>query len=304
MQPLTARHRKWLIAAAIGAVALATTALPFQQPATSAQTNAGSAPPASSYGEELYKQNCLSCHATDGAGRGSYPALTTERFKKKYGTYEQAYGYISTEMPQNAPATLREEEYEAIVKYVLSLNGIPTDFSDIDGHWAQDSILTLHRKQAVDGYIVNGKMLYKPEQNITRAEFIGYLVKAKQLFISNDSETELTDITKSKYKTYIATAVEYGIIDGYPDSTFRPDRAITRSEIAAILARSEALDTARQDGTRAEAFGDVAEDHWAEGVIYAAVRAGLFNGYDDGSFKPDKSITRAEAAAVIDRLTP
>ncbi|MBD2861971.1 S-layer homology domain-containing protein [Paenibacillus oceani] len=303
MPLITDRQRKWLIAAAIGTVALAAAALPFQQPPTSAQTNAGSASGTLSSGEELYKQHCLSCHAADGAGRGSNPALTTERFKKKYGTFEEAYGYISTEMPQNAPATLRNEDYEAIVNYVLSLNGIPTELSDIEAHWARDSILALHRKRAVDGYIEDGKLLYKPEQNITRAELITYLVKAKQLFLSNGSGPDITDIAKSPYKTYIATSIEYGIVDGYPDSTFRPDQEITRSEIAAILTRSEALDTSGQDGGTAAAFGDV-EGHWAEGLIYAAVRAELFDGYDDGTFRPDRPITRAEAAAVIARVSP
>jgi mono/diheme cytochrome c family protein len=292
-----------MLSAALSIAAFSAVSLLYsQEQASSAQTDSNpTATVEALSGEELYKQNCMSCHATDGAGIGRNPALVTDRFKKRYGAYDRAFAFISEQMPENAPGSLREEEYEAIVKYVLSLNGIPTDFSDIAGHWAEAAITALQRKQAVDGYTVNGSLLYKPDQPITRAEFVAYLVKAKQLFLSNDSGEEWKDIAKSKYKTHIVTAIEYGIVDGYPDSSFRPDKPISRAEIAAIVTRSEVLDAGE---AASAAFGDVTVDHWAGGVIQAAVKAGLFNGYEDGTFRPDHSISRAEAAAVLNRIVP
>lgn len=297
------RSRKWLLTSTISFIVFsAITCLYAQEQASSAQTDpAPSTAATGSSGEELYKQNCMACHAADGTGIGRNPALVSDRFKKRYGTYDKAFAFISDKMPENAPGSLREEEYEAIVKYVLSLNGIPTEFSDIAGHWAEGAITTLQRKQAVDGYTVNGSLLFKPDQPITRAEFVAYLVKAKQLFLSNDSGSAWTDISKSKYKTHIITAVEYGIVDGYPDSTFRPDKPISRAEIAAIVSRSEVLDAG---GSSALSFRDVPAEHWAGGVIQAAVRAELFNGYEDETFRPDQSISRAEAAAVLNRIVP
>lgn len=299
----SSRSRRRMLSTALSIAAFSTVALLYsREQASSAQSDS---PPAAvveaQSGEELYKQHCMACHATDGTGIGRNPALVTDRFKKRYGAYDTAFAFISEKMPENAPGSLREEEYEGIVKYVLSLNGIPTDFSDIAGHWAEAAITALQRKQAVDGYTVNGSLLYKPDQPITRAEFVAYLVKAKRLFLSNDSGAEWKDIAKSKYKTHIVTAIEYGIVDGYPDSSFRPDKPISRAEIAAIATRSEVLDA----GDAASApFLDVSVDHWAADVIRAAVNAGLFNGYEDGTFRPDHSISRAEAAAVLNRIVP
>ncbi|SEC46099.1 S-layer homology domain-containing protein [Paenibacillus sp. GP183] len=255
------------------------------------------APPADA-GKTVYQQYCLSCHAVDGHGNnGAFPDLVSDHFRKKLGTFEKAYNFISQKMPENAPGSLNDDQYKAVVKYILSLNGIPTDFADIDAYWAQKEINYLLGERFIDGYVSNGQLYYKPNQSITRAEFIRYLVKSKQLFLSNSSTTDLTDIDKSKDKVYILTAVEYGMIDGYPDHTFHPQSSITRAEIAAILARSEGLTP-----QPVSSFSDVSQSHWANSLIGSVVQAKLFNGYDDGTFKPGSAITRGEAAAVLYRL--
>jgi mono/diheme cytochrome c family protein len=249
-------------------------------------------------GELVYQQYCLACHAVDGHGNnGAYPDLVSDHFKKRKGTYEKAFSFISQNMPENAPGSLSEDQYNAVVKYLLSLNGIPIDLADIKGHWAQKEINYLFEKNYIDGYASGNLLNYKPDQSITRAEFIRYLVKSKQLFLSNDKTTDLIDITKSKDKVYIITAVEYGIIHGYPDHSFFPAKSITRAEIAAILVHSELLSS-----TASSSFSDVSPDNWASSLIGAVVQAKLFSGYKDGTFKPDSPITRGEAASVIYRL--
>jgi mono/diheme cytochrome c family protein len=255
------------------------------------------APPADT-GKTVYQQYCLSCHAVDGHGNnGAFPDLVSDRFKKRLGTFEKALSFISQKMPENAPGSLNDEQYKAVVNYVLSLNGIPTDFADIADYWARKEISYLFGERFIDGYVSNGQVYYKPNQSITRAEFIRYLVKSKQLFLSNSSTTDLSDINNSKDKIYIMTAVEYGIIDGYPNHTFLPKNSITRAEIAAILARSEALTP-----LPVSSFSDVSQSYWANSLIGSVVQAKLFNGYDDGTFKPGSAITRGEAAAVLYRL--
>jgi mono/diheme cytochrome c family protein len=255
------------------------------------------APPAD-IGKTVYQQYCLSCHAVDGHGNnGAFPDLVSDHFKKKLGTFEKAFNFISQKMPENAPGSLNDEQYNAVVKYILSLNGIPTDFADIVEYWAHKEISYLFGERFVDGYVSNGQLYYKPNQSITRAEFIRYLVKSKQLFLSDSSTTKLTDIDKSKDKVYIMTAVEYGMIDGYPDHTFHPQNSITRAEIAAILARSEVLTP-----LPISSFSDVSQSYWANSLIGSVVQAKLFNGYDDGTYKPGSAITRGEAAAVLYRL--
>ncbi|MCR8633549.1 S-layer homology domain-containing protein [Paenibacillus radicis (ex Xue et al. 2023)] len=251
-------------------------------------------------GKELYEMNCLSCHAAEGKGIDKYPSLVSDHAKNKLSTYDKAFEFISRNMPQNAPGSLREDDYKAITNYILSLNGIPTGFNDIEGHWAQKEINELFDKKFIDGYIDKqaGTMSFKPNQNITRAEFIRYLVKAKELFLSNSTDSEFKDIADTnKDKVYIITAVEYGLINGYPDQTFRPMNSITRAEIATILSRSEML-----KASSTSSFTDVAADYWAGDAIRAVQQAHLFNGYEDGSFRPDFKLTRSEAVAVIYRL--
>lgn len=252
-------------------------------------------------GAAVYEQHCLSCHAAEGQGAGKYPSLVSAQFNKKFPTYDKAYDFISTRMPQNAPGTLTEAEYKAVSEYIMALNGSATEFNDIQGYWAQNEIKELFDKKYIDGYKnkPEGTLSFKPNQNITRAEFVRYFVKSKELFLSNNTVSEFTDLNDigKDNLTYIITAVEYGLINGYPDGTFRPKATITRAEIAAILSRSEILKP--MDGT---AFTDVTGDYWANDAIRAVQQAGLFNGYEDGSFRPDQKMTRGEAVAVIYRL--
>jgi mono/diheme cytochrome c family protein len=248
----------------------------------------------------VYEQNCISCHAVEGKGLDRYPPLVSDHVKKKLGTYDQAYEYISRNMPKSSPGSLSEDDYKNVTRYVLSLNGVPSEFNDISSHWANKEITELLDKQFIDGYVneQEGTMAFKPEQNITRVEFVRYLVKAKQMFLSNSTESDFTDINTNKEdKPYIITAVEYGLIDGYADHTFRPKNLISRAEIAAILSRSEMLKAVPGKG-----FSDVADDYWAKDNIVSVQQANLFNGYEDGTFRPTREMKRGEAVAVIYRL--
>lgn len=249
-------------------------------------------------GKAVYEQHCLACHAAEGLGTGKYPSLVSDQAKKGVlKSYDKAYAFISRNMPNNNPGSLRDEEYKAVTKYVLGLNGIPADYSDVASHWASKEILALDDKRYIDGYIENGRLLFKPDQPITRAEFIRYFVKAKEWYLTSKSDTDLTDVQKIADKVYILTAVEYGLIQGYPDHTFRPKNPITRAEISAVLARSELL---RASGSAA--FQDVQSDYWAANDIAAVQEAKLFGGYEDGTFRPERKMTRAEAVSVIYRL--
>ncbi|MCR4428687.1 MAG: S-layer homology domain-containing protein [Caldiserica bacterium] len=87
-------------------------------------------------------------------------------------------------------------------------------------------------------------------------------------------------------------------IQGYPDGTFRPEKPITRAEIAAILTRIMGLNPQTAANPN---FADVQSTHWAFGYISAVVEAGIMQGYPDHTFHPDQSITRAELATVMVR---
>jgi len=88
-----------------------------------------------------------------------------------------------------------------------------------------------------------------------------------------------------------------GVISGYPDGTFQPDRPITRAEFSAILCRALNLSASSNQGD----FSDLSS-HWAKGYVLALVEMGFIKGYPDGTFAPDAPIKRAEIAAIMSRV--
>ncbi|GAA3403016.1 S-layer homology domain-containing protein [Paenibacillus hodogayensis] len=87
------------------------------------------------------------------------------------------------------------------------------------------------------------------------------------------------------------------IVDGVTDTTFEPNRNITRAEFAALVVRSLGLNLVNGTST----FSDVGSDSWYTGVVNAAAKAGLIEGYEDGTFRPNAAISREELAAMIVR---
>ncbi|HHV28919.1 MAG TPA: S-layer homology domain-containing protein, partial [Clostridium sp.] len=85
-------------------------------------------------------------------------------------------------------------------------------------------------------------------------------------------------------------------IRGYSDNTFRPEQSITRAEMAVILAN---LDGASKDNQTGIEFKDVPKEHWAAWAIAYVAEKGYFKGYEDGTYKPDRYITRAELCVVL-----
>lgn len=109
---------------------------------------------------------------------------------------------------------------------------------------------------------------------------------------------QFTDIANHWAREAIATAVESGIIKGYEDGTFRPNGAVTRSELLVMLGRALGLE--QEDMTLS--FKDAAKiPVWARPYIAGAVKSGLANGYEDGTFRPGAKITRMEFVALVAR---
>ncbi|WP_158602434.1 S-layer homology domain-containing protein [Cohnella endophytica] len=116
-------------------------------------------------------------------------------------------------------------------------------------------------------------------------------------------------ITVSKFSTFtivnlpgwsvaLSATAHNPYIFGYGDGTFRPNSAITRAELAAILVRAFPVKSANT----ALSFADVPDKHWARSAIAQTTAAGLLKGYPDGTFKPDQAITRGEMASIAARL--
>lgn len=108
----------------------------------------------------------------------------------------------------------------------------------------------------------------------------------------------LNDIESSYAKEEIEKLVEDGIISGYPDGSFRPERNITRGELSKILAKSLKLE---EDIKSSEKFVDV-QGKWYAGYVGALYKAEILKGKSETKFAPEENITRQELAVIIIRL--
>ncbi len=115
------------------------------------------------------------------------------------------------------------------------------------------------------------------------------------LAVSDAEPPSFRDIAGHWAESQINAFSEAGLLSGYDDGTFRPNNSITRAEFAVIAARICGLTA---PGSTEAVFSDIA-GHWAENEILALAAAGVINGYEDGSFRPDSQITRQEAAVII-----
>ena len=150
-------------------------------------------------------------------------------------------------------------------------------------------------------YIVgygNGEV--RPQNSITRAEVASIFFRLLEDDVRDANYTrqnKFTDVSNDAwYCSAVSTLSAMGIISGYPDATFRPNASITRAEFAAIATRFDV----NGDKTPAS-FNDIA-DHWAKDEIAVAANNGWVNGYEDGSFRPQNKITRAETMSLVNRV--
>ncbi|RAU97303.1 right-handed parallel beta-helix repeat-containing protein [Paenibacillus sp. YN15] len=163
--------------------------------------------------------------------------------------------------------------------------------TDLAGHWAQAEIAKLVDAGAVAGY-PDGT--FKPDQPITRAEFVKILVAAFKL--EQKPGKVFSDTANHWAKDYMSTANAYGIADGYSDTLFGPDELITREQMTVMAAKAAKLASAADEAS----FTDQAEiSAWAAKEVLAAQKDGIIDGYPDGSFRPKGHATRAEAASMI-----
>lgn len=139
-----------------------------------------------------------------------------------------------------------------------------------------------------------------PNGQITRAEVATIFFRLLRDKVRDGAFTtsnSYSDVAYGKwYNNPISTMSALGIITGYPDGTFKPNKPITRAEFAAIAARFDET----QSGKSAT-FSDVI-GHWAAKEIGIAYYNDWIKGYPDGTFKPDQNITRAEAMTLINRV--
>lgn len=174
-----------------------------------------------------------------------------------------------------------------------------TPFTDISTSFAKEAIIDLYSRNMMNG---TTSSTFSPSKPITRAEFTKTLDTLLGLVSVTSAVSPFTDVPKTAwYYGWIQAAVQLGIANGTSASTFSPAKSVTRQEAAQLLVR--ALRQTTTSSTDANDFKDSDSiASWAQPAVAAAKQLGLLNGDSAGNFRPTDSITRAEAAVLLDRV--
>ncbi len=171
---------------------------------------------------------------------------------------------------------------------------------DISGHWAEFNIQKGLETGLINGY---NDRTFRPDRTVTRSEFCKMVVLALGYKPASNPYLPFKDrkIIPDWAEGYIARAVDKGLIDGYSDETFRPNRQITREEMAAILIRAAGLEDEAEDARNDRlGFRDAAQvQKWARGAIVIAVEKDIISGYPNNTFGPGRRASRAEAVTML-----
>ena len=143
---------------------------------------------------------------------------------------------------------------------------------------------------------------FRPEANITRAQVATIIARAVLTGFEEGSDYgnpgNYTDVSGHWAESAIAYCSKFGVFTGYTDDTFRPNQPITRQELAVVVARLDGVEEAAETLP----FADEAKvSAWARDGIHTAYTRGLVEGYEDGTFKPQDNIQRAETVTIFNR---
>lgn len=176
--------------------------------------------------------------------------------------------------------------------YHLWLNG--KYFSDIMTHFAKDDIQSI---SSLGLMARTGEHTFSPYEEITRAEMAA--AGAGLLGLSPKSGMSFKDIKGHSAEKEIIAVSEAGLMIGYPDGTFKPDKKVSREEAAAFISRAISIDVSKSVAH----FSDIDAERWSFDEISALADSGIITGYPDGTFRPEKVIDRGEMAALLNRIT-
>lgn len=140
---------------------------------------------------------------------------------------------------------------------------------------------------------------FRPDNTITRAEAAAIIASLQSDFDENKTyENKFSDVASDKwYSNCINFAAEKGYLSGYDDNTFIPENTITRAEMSVILGKYLGM----AGGVGKTSYSDVPSMHYAVGYITQLSIKSIISGYGNHEFKPDNTITRAEAVTMINK---
>ena len=218
-------------------------------------------------------------------------AANTQKSKEntpsKPSSNNTSYGPTSVPMKETTPSTPQNQQGTAVSS---------STFADMTGHWAQNYVEALYKRGIMKGY-EDGS--FRGENSITRAELAKTLVETFEI-AAGDGKT-FADVTSSSwYAQYVASAAASGIVNGFEDGSFGPDKQVTRQDAVLMLYRAMSIGRTLPIGyTFFTDDLDISE--YASGAIRTLGDLGIVGGNDQKQFLPANSITRAEVATIICR---
>lgn len=199
----------------------------------------------------------------------------------------------SSRNPVTGPDNSGKEDAATNVTHKFKFTDVPSDTTE-----AGKAIYALSDMGAISGY-TDGTFL--PGKQITRAEFTRIAVSALRIY-KEDAQTALLDIADGAwYRSYVASAVNNGLISGYPDGTFKPDNQITRAEVMTIIWRvmnnNNALDASAV--SPAPYADDAAIPEYARNYVYTLAANGIVSASADNKITAEVPATREQCAVML-----
>jgi hypothetical protein len=171
-------------------------------------------------------------------------------------------------------------------------------FSDVvEDYWAVEPIEYAATAGLVEGY-PDGT--FQPNRVLSRAELATLLVRTSGKDVKTTMETRIfPDLPKSYWAArYIDAANEMGLVVGYPDKTFKPNKTINRIEGVSVASRFDGIEGG---SAQQKPYDDIAKKHWASGSVEAAKQKGLLDYISSTRLEPKKGLTRAEAVEILSK---
>lgn len=221
------------------------------------------------------------------------------------GTYDSVHGTVSFKTQQGGKYALLETVVQPQPQPQPKPQ--PEQFTDINGHWAQQEINAMAVKGFVSGV---GEGKFAPEATITRAEFATILARMAGLTADPDGAVRFSDVPANAwYRGMVGAAVKAGLVSGVSAHQFAPGDLITREQMAAMMVRlmaRDGLDMTIDNSGVSEAlapFGDAGGiSSWARSSVALMAHWQVMSGRENGKFIPLGNATRAEATVVLYRV--
>ena len=178
-----------------------------------------------------------------------------------------------------------------------------SDFKDVPSNsWYYNSVKFVAEKDYMNG---TSATTFSPSDDMTRAMFVTVLSRMAKVTVDNNAETSFADVKTGQWYTgAVAWANKNGLVTGYSSTKFGTDDPITREDIAVLVDRYvKFMKYNLKTKPQVDSFKDAADiSDYAKDSVEACRLAGLYYGYTDGTLKPKENVTRAEVAAIIERM--